>query len=76
MSSKNHNIGVNDLLAVVPKFLAPVGYDEEKEDTHCNSQGDEQRVALCKCMGEECRQTGRNVMAGSGTVRERRSLGH
>lgn len=76
MSSKNHNIRVNDFLTFDPKSLAPVAYDEEKEDTHWNSQGDEQRVALCKCMGEERRQTGRNVMAGSGTVRERRSLGH
>lgn len=25
-------------------------YDEEKEDTHQNSQGNEQRVALCKCI--------------------------
>lgn len=78
MSSKNHNTGVNDLsVCTVSKSLALIEYDEEKEDTYWNSQGDEQRVALCKCMGEERRQTGRNVMADSGTIRERRrSLGH
>lgn len=60
----------------IPKSLAPVAYDEKKEGRHWSSQEDEQRVAICKCMGEERRQTGRNVMADSETVRERRSLGH
>jgi len=44
-----------------------MAYDEEKEGTHWNSQGDEQRVVICKCMGEERRQTRRNVIADSRT---------
>lgn len=72
MSFKNHKRSTTlAFVRTIPKSLAPVAYDEKKEGTHWNSQGDEQRVAICKCMGEERRQTGRNVMADSETVRER-----
>lgn len=63
-----------EFVRTIPKSLAAMAYDEKKEGTHWKSQGDERQRVLQMHGGG--RQTGRNVMADSETVRERRSLGH